>query len=90
MHLGIDTPRAVLPIHNNAGKAYAVKSIPKVLTDPGVSEAKRGSHLTYLKREVEVMLALRGTLNVACLEVSAGRLCLCLLVFTVRLTAQER
>ena len=46
-----------------------MKSIPKVLRDPAASERKKASQIPYLKREVEVLLALRGTLNVANLEV---------------------
>jgi hypothetical protein len=60
-----------------AGREYAVKSIPKVLRDPAASERKRASQIPYLKQEVEVLLALRGTLNVANLEVgrrTVGRL----------------
>ena len=45
-----------------------MKTIPKVLTDPAASERKRADQIPYLRREVEVLLALRGTLNVANLE----------------------
>lgn len=51
-----------------AGRSFAVKTIPKVLTDPAASERKRADQIPYLRREVEVLLALRGTLNVANLE----------------------
>ncbi|PRW33251.1 calcium-dependent kinase 17-like [Chlorella sorokiniana] len=54
--------------HRASGRSFAVKSIPKVLTDPSASERKRASQIPYLRREVEVLLALRGTLNVANLE----------------------
>ncbi|KAL4458324.1 hypothetical protein ABPG75_013189 [Micractinium tetrahymenae] len=50
------------------GRKFAVKSIPKVLNDPNASERKRAEQIPYLRREVEVLLALRGTLNVANLE----------------------
>ena len=45
-----------------------MKTIPKVLTDPAASERKRADQIPYLRREVEVLLALRGTLNIANLE----------------------
>ena len=48
---------------------YAVKCVAKVLDDPLASQRKRDSQLPYLRREVNVLLALRGTLNVATLEV---------------------
>ena len=47
---------------------YAVKVIPKVLNDPNASERKREQQIPSIRREVEVLLALRGTLNVAALE----------------------
>ncbi|KAL4423096.1 hypothetical protein ABPG77_004779 [Micractinium sp. CCAP 211/92] len=50
------------------GRKFAVKTIPKVLNDPTASERKRAEQIPYLRREVEVLLALRGTLNVANLE----------------------
>ncbi|EFN55463.1 hypothetical protein CHLNCDRAFT_35404, partial [Chlorella variabilis] len=51
-----------------SGRTVAIKSIPKVLADPNASERKKAEQIPYLKREVEVLLALRGTLNVANLE----------------------
>ncbi|KAI3425767.1 hypothetical protein D9Q98_007742 [Chlorella vulgaris] len=54
--------------HKTTGRTAAVKSIPKVLNDPNASERKKKEQIPYLKREVEVLLALRGTLNVANLE----------------------
>ncbi|GAB4824010.1 hypothetical protein N2152v2_011056 [Parachlorella kessleri] len=57
-----------LAIHRQSGREFAVKSMPKVLRDPAASERKKASQIAYLKREVEVLLALRGTLNVANLE----------------------
>lgn len=50
------------------GAELAVKLIPKVLNDPNVSERKRAAQLPSIRHEVEVLLALRGTLNVAALE----------------------
>lgn len=47
---------------------YAVKVIPKVLNDHNASERKKADQLPAIRREVEVLLALRGTLNVAALE----------------------
>lgn len=47
---------------------FAVKVIPKVVTDPGVPESLRGQQFTFIRREVEVLLTLRGNLNVATLE----------------------
>ena len=45
-----------------------MKTIPTVLTDPSASERKRNDQIPYLRREIEVLLALRGTLNVANLQ----------------------
>ncbi len=42
------------------GRKFAVKTIPKVLNDPTASERKRAEQIPYLRREVEVLLALRG------------------------------
>lgn len=64
LHPHHTTPPLLAP-----GKEYAVKSIPKVLRDPHASERKKASQIPYLKQEVEVLLAMRGTLNVANLEV---------------------
>lgn len=50
------------------GQEFALKSIPKTLTDPELSEAKRKGHGEAVKREVEVLRRLRGCLNVAALE----------------------
>ena len=47
---------------------YAMKCIPKVLTDPSVSEKKREDHADAVRREVDVMKRMRGVLNVASLE----------------------
>ncbi len=45
-----------------------MKSIPKVLSDPKLSDRKRQDHANAIKREVDVMRRLRGCLNVASLE----------------------
>jgi hypothetical protein len=50
------------------GAEWALKSIPKVLNDPKLSETKRKGHAEAVKREVEVLRRLRGCLNVAALE----------------------
>jgi serine/threonine protein kinase len=50
------------------GAAFAVKSIPKVLVDPGVSDRKRAAQMPSIRSEVEVLLALRGSLSVAAVE----------------------
>ena len=47
---------------------FAVKVIPKILTDPSVSQRKRDAQVPSIRQEIEVLLALRGTLNVAALE----------------------
>ena len=47
---------------------YAMKCIPKVLTDPSVSERKREDHPDAVRREVDVLKRMRGVLNVASLE----------------------
>lgn len=47
---------------------YAVKVIPKVLNDHNASDRKKADQIPAIRREVEVLLALRGTLNVAALE----------------------
>ena len=39
-----------------------------MLDDPTLSEQKRTGHLAAIRREVDVMRKLRGTLNVACFE----------------------
>jgi len=53
---------------NETGQQFAIKSIPKVLTDPRLSEKKILEHKDAIKREVEVMKRLRSCLNVASLE----------------------
>lgn len=53
---------------NDDGREFAVKIIPKILRDPRVSEKKREDQIPSIIREVEVMLALRGNLNIANLE----------------------
>ena len=50
------------------GVEFAVKIIPKVLLDPCASERKKSMQLPSIRREVEVLLALRGSLSVARLE----------------------
>ena len=50
------------------GKAYACKSIAKILEGPGVSESKSAGHIASIRREIQVLKKLRGSLNVACLE----------------------
>lgn len=42
--------------------------VRQVLDDPTLSEQKRTGHLAAIRREVDVMRKLRGTLNVACFE----------------------
>jgi calcium-dependent protein kinase len=50
------------------GAEFAIKAIPKILRDPAASERKRALQIPSIQREVEVLLALRGTLNIATLE----------------------
>lgn len=50
------------------GQEWALKSIPKVLTDPKLSDTKKKGHAEAVRREVEVLRRLRGCLNVAALE----------------------
>jgi len=57
-----------LVIDHNTGQEWAMKSIPKVLSDPKLSDRKRDDHVNAIKREVDVMHRLRGCLNVASLE----------------------
>ena len=49
-------------------KEWAMKSLPKVLNDPNLSERKRQDHVNAIKREVDIMRRLKGCLNVASLE----------------------
>ncbi|GAB4814982.1 hypothetical protein N2152v2_002028 [Parachlorella kessleri] len=57
-----------LVVDRQTGEEFATKSIPKVLSDPDVSNRKRKDHVSAIRREVEVMRRLRGCLNVASLE----------------------
>lgn len=57
-----------LVVDIRTGQEYAMKSLPKILDDPNVSERKRLEHQASIKREVDVMRRLRGCLNVASLE----------------------
>jgi len=57
-----------LVIDTDTGQEWAMKSIPKVLSDPKLSDRKRDDHINAIKREVDVMRRLRGCLNVASLE----------------------
>lgn len=50
------------------GTEFACKSLPKVLQDPSVSEAKRQGHVEAIKREIDVLRRLRGALNVASMQ----------------------
>lgn len=50
------------------GEEFACKSIPKTLDAEKHSPAKVASHLDAVRREVEVLTRLRGTLNVVALE----------------------
>lgn len=50
------------------GTEFAMKSLPKVLSEPNVSDKKKNDHLESIKREVDVLRRLRGCLNVASLE----------------------
>ncbi|KAL3139963.1 hypothetical protein ABBQ38_004250 [Trebouxia sp. C0009 RCD-2024] len=49
-------------------KVFACKSITKTLEGRGVSECKSAGHIASIKREIQVLKKLRGSLNVACLE----------------------
>jgi len=57
-----------LVVDQHTGHEWAMKSLPKVLDDPNLSERKRLDHINSIKREVDVMRRLRGCLNVASLE----------------------
>lgn len=50
------------------GAKCAIKVIPKIVTDLDVPEHMRQAQLKFIRREVEILLTLRGTLNVASLE----------------------
>lgn len=58
----------MLVVDIETGQEWAMKSIPKVLSDPKLSDRKRQDHVNAIKREVDVMRRLRGCLNVASLE----------------------
>lgn len=49
-------------------KVFACKSINKTVEGPNISESKRAGHIASIKREIQVLKKLRGSLNVACLE----------------------
>lgn len=49
-------------------KVFACKSIQKTLEGPSFSEFKLAGHISSIKREIQVLKKLRGSLNVACLE----------------------
>ncbi|CAL8463594.1 g3128 [Coccomyxa elongata] len=55
-------------VHKASGREYACKVLPKHLADTRASDQKRAAHPESVRNEVEAMLLLRGTLNVACLE----------------------
>lgn len=57
-----------LVVDIETGQEWAMKSIPKVLSDPKLSDRKRQEHVNAIKREVDIMRRLRGCLNVASLE----------------------
>ena len=52
-----ETRRDLEPL---TGRKFAVTTIPKVLEDPTARERTRAEQIPYLRREVEVLLALRG------------------------------
>ena len=49
-------------------KVFACKSIKKTVEGPNISEFKHAGHVASIKREIQVLKKLRGSLNVACLE----------------------
>ena len=49
-------------------KVFACKSIKKAVEGPNVSESKHSGHISSIRREIQVLKKLRGSLNVACLE----------------------
>ena len=49
-------------------KVFACKSIKKTVEGPNISESKHAGHISSIKREIQVLKKLRGSLNVACLE----------------------
>ena len=49
-------------------KVFACKSISKTLEGRNVSDLKSAGHIASIKREIQVLKKLRGSLNVACLE----------------------
>lgn len=55
-------------VRKQDGNRFAVKKIPKILDDPTVSKRKRDAQIPSIKNEVQVLLALRGNLNIAALE----------------------
>lgn len=54
--------------HKITRKEYACKSISKTVEGRNVSESKSAGHIASIKREIQVLKKLRGSLNVACLE----------------------
>ena len=49
-------------------KVFACKSIKKTPEGPNVSESKSAGHIASIKREIQVLKKLRGSLNVASLD----------------------
>lgn len=60
--------RVFLAIRKADSKEFAAKVIPKRLSNVYASEKRRQGHMSAIRGEVNVLLALRGTLNVAFLE----------------------
>lgn len=50
------------------GSEFAVKLLPKVYKDHNASDQRKQAQISLIKREVEVLLALRGSLSIANLE----------------------
>ncbi|EIE27649.1 kinase-like protein [Coccomyxa subellipsoidea C-169] len=55
-------------VQKATGREYACKVLPKQLADARASEQKKAAHPESVRHEVEALLLLRGTLNVAGLE----------------------
>jgi calcium-dependent protein kinase len=54
--------------HKSSGASYACKILPKICKDPTASDRRRAEQIPSIKREVDILLALKGSLSIATLE----------------------
>lgn len=55
-------------VRKSSDASYACKILPKICKDPTASDRRRAEQIPSIKREVDILLALKGSLSIATLE----------------------